>query len=340
MIISSLTSSNACEERNQWRSFSLTTGPRVLFAIIYSVGFVLFPWEYLLGLSFPDKLNYIARFDQLQAFGVDSINPLGGVLGAFISESLWGFILYGLGLSGFSAEQALLLISFFCILAIVVFVSSKVNFTLAAIFLLNPLIVDFVMAQQRSALAFAGFLAFVSTKANVLRILIVSGCMFIHVAFGLLLVGYVLAGAVARLRVANSPLVNRAAHLLIAFIAALVLLLGKDFFLSAIGDRRAATSSGSQSIVYALFWLALIIYIVVFSRGRLDWLLNFTCLFVSLFMVAVFLNTYSSRYLVFALPFLVIALARLPFNESVLSYFLLFCYQFVQWVYWWGWFVR
>ena len=331
---------NRFGDKNQFHSsLILSRTSKILFSILYSAGFVLFPWEYLLGSSFPDKLNYIDRFVQLQTLGVESINPLGGILGAFISESLWGLILYSLGMEGFSAEQTLLLISFICLFSIVFFICSKINFALAAIFLLNPLVVDFVMAQQRSALVFAGFLAFVNTKVFSLRMLIVFACLFIHVAFVLLLAGFFSAQVLARLRVMNLSLFNRIVHWLIAFIAALVLLLGKDWVLGALGDRRAGGYEGSHSIMYAFFWFAMTIYIVVFSRSRVNWLLDFLFLFMALFMVAVLLNTYSSRYLVFALPFFIIGLASLPFKEAVLGYFLLFCYQFVQWVYWWGWFI-
>ena len=331
---------NRFGDRNQLHSsLILSRTSKILFSILYSAGYVLFPWEYLLGSSFPDKLNYIDRFVEIQTLGFDSINPVGGILGAFISESLWGLILYSFGINGFNAEQALIFISFISLFPIVLFVCSKINFALAAIFLLNPLVVDFVMAQQRSALAFAGFLAFVNTKAFPIRMLILFACLFIHVAFVLLLAGFLSAKALARLRVMNLSLFNRAAHWLIAFIAALVLLFSKDLILGALGDRRAGGYEGSHSIMYAFFWFAMTIYIVVFSRSRVDWLLDFLFLFIALFMVAVLLNTYSSRYLVFALPFFIIALASLPFKEAVLGYFLLFCYQFVQWIHWWGWFI-
>lgn len=310
-----------------------------LLGFAYSLLFVLFPWEYLLGFTFPDKLNYIDRFVQLQFLGPDSINPLGGILGAFISESLWGLILYWLGAIGCNAEQALLLISFVCICSIVIFVFSRLHPAIGAIFLLNPLIVDFVMAQQRSALVFAGFLSFVSTKSYVFRLLIALACIFVHIAFALLLAGYYMCLLLEKLRFAKTPLFNRASHLMIVFAVAVVILVGKDFVLGVLGDRRAGGHEGSQSLMYASFWLGLAIYIVIFSRSRIDWLFDFGLLFVGLFLVAVVLNTYSSRFLVFALPFIVIVLAKLNFREAVLSYLFLYFYQFLQWIYWWKWFI-
>ena len=313
---------------------------KILFALFYSLLFVLFPWEYLLGYSFPDKLNYIARFVQLQSLGPDSINYLGGALGSFRSESLWSLILYWLGASGFSVEQALTFISFICLFSIVIFVISKVNFAVGAIFLLNPLVVDFVIAQQRSALALAGFLAFFVIKKHWLKYIVVASTPFIHTAFVLLFVGHYLARALAKLRFAERASFNRIFHLLVTLFAALVILMSKDIVLGILGDRRAEGLGGSQSFMYSIFWAALAVYIAFFGRVRSDWLSNFALLFTSLFLVAVFLDTYSSRYLVFALPFLIIALASLPFKEAILGYILLFCYQSVQWVYWWGWFIR
>ena len=313
---------------------------KVILAVVYSLFVVVFPWEYLLGFTFPDKLNYIDRFVQLQLVGPDSINPLGGILGAFISESLWGLILYWLGSLGFNADQALLCISFLCLLSIVIYVFGKLHPAIGGAFLLNPLIVDFVMAQQRSALAFAGFLIFVSAKSNFLRVLVALACVFVHISFVLLLAGFYISILLARLKITNLSLFNRAFHLVIAFAVAFVVLAGKDIVLGALGDRRAGVYEGSQSLMYASFWLGLVVYIVIFSRSRLDWTLEFALLFVGFFLVAVALNTYSSRFLAFAFPFMIIVLARSTFNEAFFGYYLLFCYQSIQWVYWWGWFTR
>ncbi len=319
---------------------ALTHRQKILCAFFYSLFVALIPWEYLLGFSFPDKLNYIARFEQLQSLGFDSVNPSGGVLGAFTAEALWGLILYWFGATGFSAEQALFFISFICLFSITAFVFSKVNPAVGAIFLLNPLVIDFVMAQQRSAIVFAGFLVFITTKKHWLKCSVIASSLFIHVAFVLLVAGYYLACALARLKFTERVSINRIIHFLVVLFAAMAILVSKDIVLGALGDRRAGGQEGSQSMMYAIFWAALAGYIVLFGRSRSDRVSNFGLLFTSLFLMAVILNIYSSRYLVFALPFLILALAGLPSKEAFIGYCLLFCYQLVQWIYWWGWFTR
>jgi hypothetical protein len=316
--------------------YTLNRAPRFFFALFYCLIVVSVPWEAFLGYEFPDKQNYIARFEFLEFYGPESINPNGGLLGAFVSEALWGYILYWFGEYGFSSEVSLLFISFFSLYAIVMFVTSKVNPLVAAVLLINPLVIDLVMAQQRSALTYAAFLLFISTARYWLKLGILASALFVHVASVLLFAGYFFSLVLERLKFANNPFVNRMAHFLTALIAAAVILMAKDVVLGAIGDRRAAGPEGAQSLLYAFFWAALACYIVLFGKVRSDWMSNFGLLFALLFLVAVLLNMYSSRYLVFALPFLIVALTRVPIREAMVGCGLLFLYQCLQWVYWSG----
>jgi hypothetical protein len=317
------------------------SSPAVLaVSFIYSLLFVLFPWEYLLGFTFPDKLNYMKGFYDLQKYGFDLVNPLGTFLGAIISESLWSLILITFGYAGVAAEQALMFVSFFCLLLVANFLFSKTQPLFAAVFLLNPLVVDFVMAQQRSALAFSLFLLFLTARNSWMRFALAVTGSFIHLAFVLLLAGYWFAKRLTGVRILDANIWNRFSHLVIVFCLAVFILLSKELILAAMGDRRASGHEGSQSLMYASFWFLLICYVYVFSHSRETWVHGFSALFVSLFLVGVLLNTYSSRFLVFAYPFLLIVLFRLPRKEQLIGLFLLLIYQSIQWVFWWGWFTR
>jgi hypothetical protein len=339
-MTSKFSNHNQVIKERQSISLARNISVKILFALCFSLLFVLIDWESLLGYSFPDKINFLDRFDYLQSRGPGSINPLGGLVGAYLSESVWGQILYWFGIYGFSGEQSLNFISFVCLFFITFFVLGRTNAAVSALFLINPLVVDFVMAQQRSALGFVGFLFFIHSDKQWRKYSILAFSLFIHSSVILMVAGYYFSCALAKIKFGNRAYVNNIFYLSVALIVALFILLSKELVLTALNDRRAVGLEGSSSFLFLTFWAGLATYFVLFSKFRADWMLNFALLFTSLFLVAGILNLYNTRYLVLALPFLIISLVSLPSRYSAVGCYMLFGYQSVQWIYYLGFFTR
>ncbi len=305
-----------------------------------SIVVVSIPWEYLKGEQFEDLQVYIQTYNELQQGHVkvfDLDNKLSILLN---SEFLWKYILFGLGYLGFDAVLSLKIISFICFAFISYFVFKHVGFHVSALLLYNPLIIDFVMSQQRSALAFSIFLLSLSSK-RVSSLYIMMFCaVFIHTASVVLYSSYFFAKYLES-RFSLITYRKNLRNILLIFIVMLFLISSKQAVLSFIGDRRAYLEAVQVSFLFSMVWMLVSVYFILFSRisnSNYIYLYLFFA-FDFLFLIGTFSGEYSLRFLTFAVPFLIISLASfLRRIEFCVIFYLIISYQFIQWVYWWKFF--
>ncbi|WP_341659362.1 EpsG family protein [Vibrio sp.] len=298
---------------------------------------VLIPWQVIRDYPFVDIINYVARYNLMiendSAFGFAQV---GSIKGYIFSEALWAYFLYIAGKFNLSPYLFLYSVSFLCCFLISWFTISRIKSLVYAILLINPLLIDLVMSQQRSALMFVMVLAAIACyeRHKIIFFLLFCVSFSVHMSSIILFSFLTLSMLFGKFTFHKNENVNTLIIFQIIMFGSLVVIVGQDAVLAIIGDRRAYSNSGSQSLIYASAWGALLVLFIVFSKHERNGLFFFTVSLMSLFVISTLFNAYSSRYLAFAFPFILIYLShlrdeiRLPFLSIILSYILF------QWALW------
>lgn len=307
-----------------------------LFAIFYSLIIINIPWDIIRGYQFEDYLNYIARINELKIYGESYINPSNSILGAFMSEVLWGYLLLGVANSFITPEFFLALMSFFCLFTVSYYVFSNVSIVFGVLFLTNPLVVDFIMSQHRNAFAFSLFLYVIMYDKKLFFYFIMAISTLIHTASLLLFPSYILCQAIVKNQFANSFISKKTIVILVGIFIGLILTIGREVILGSVGDRRADYSAESVSLVYASFWVFILAALLVLYRSKRDTVYYYATLNLVVFSVLTLSNAYSSRFLVLAYPFIIICIYKFKRNFAISIFALFLVYQYFQWLFWFG----
>jgi len=221
---------------------------------------------------------------------------------------------------------------------ILYFLVERVNPLYAILVVTNPIYIDLICSQIRSALAVALLILAFQTKRKKLSFLFSICALGIHtVAFYLLFVFHLLKQ------------INRHASFREAMIITIILgisssvffAFGLDAVLSFLGDRRAKLANSGSSLLYSVFWFscAIIIIIGFKSDERLTTETKLISLCVVFLMTQFLFNSvfgiYGSRFLAIGFPLLFVCISVLRINMKVLILSLLVFYQSVQIFYWW-----
>ncbi|WP_163131687.1 hypothetical protein [Agarivorans sp. Alg241-V36] len=303
-------------------------------AFLFTVLVFLVPWVELRGAGLADLANYIYRFNELKVYGSEFINPDNSLIGYFTSEAAWAYLLLLLSKTGIEAKTAMFAISFFCFLCISSFVFVRVNKLYAALLLVNPLLIDLVMAQQRSALALSLFLLAIPRANQHLKAMLFVMGVFTHAVFLFMSALYYLSKLLSQREREESS--NQFYTLAVIVVVAAVFIFGKDVLLALLGDRRAGVSGKSVSFLYAAFWIVALFYVAAFHK-EVPYYHTYMCLFfLTLFLFATLSGQYSSRYIALGYPFFIVTMGSFERNKSLVLFLGLLMYQYLQWIYWWG----
>ncbi len=307
----------------------------ILFAWLIMAG----PWEAIRGDEFADLVNYRTRIYTLHDYGMRYFVWEDSLLGWLRYEFLWfrllafvaeynihpnTFIASIVGISAFTTH---------C------FLRKYLGVFIATLILLNPITIDLLSSQIRSAFAFALFLAVVMMRPSgpfrYARYGLLLPLPFIHT--GLLLMIGLYAGSVI---LANTQ--RFSAHLKVAatiigavgLAAAIIILLPS--VVEATEDRRNITQYGLKSKAYLSFWIAcagaLIISINSELARRWEYFFALTiCVAAPLLELA---GLPGFRFVALGIPVIFAALAGL---RGVVLHSVIFataCYQFLLILYW------
>jgi hypothetical protein len=102
-------------------------------------------------------------------------------------------------------------------------------------------------------------------------------------------------------------------HFVTSLVIAVLVSFAIPFVLGAIGDRRVSINAEVVGVLFSLSWLTILINYYAFSKFDSNIFPGFfysICVFLGLF--SVFAETYGSRYIAVAIPFLVVIIARQP----------------------------
>ncbi|KGJ89909.1 hypothetical protein [Colwellia psychrerythraea] len=307
------------------------------FFICFALSLFVVSIPYFIGFdNFSDRDNYVIRAGLL--LSGSELGPSSWVgLKLLVNEPLWAGILIFLSLHP-DPDLMLTLISFLSAYIILYFVITRVNPLYAILIVTNPVFIDLINSQIRTALAMSFLLLAVTLKRRVFSIIFaVLGVGTHTVAYYLIFIYHLLK------RINNQLAFKEALIVSISFgvLASVFFAFGLQTILSFVGDRRADISVGSSSLLYSGFWFlsASLIFIGYKNDFRLNGVNKLIALFIVFLMTQFLFNSifglYGSRFLAIGFPFLFICISLLRVRVKLVSLFLLFIYQSIQLLYWW-----
>lgn len=309
------------------------------YIIIFLFSLILshISWDYYRGLVSVDRNNYYNYF----AYGVNRIDYLdfNNIIDFLKNEWLWHFLI------GF-LKNFIYLDSIFNIIGfLIVFFSSyyifdKTKNIYYIFFLINPLFIDLMHSQLRISLAITLFLIYLINR-SFLRYLFLISSFFIHTVMVGVFLLYILCFFIYkrnidfRLKIIYSSFLGMFFSIIFGPL--------RESILKYIGDRRINYNQEvlDSSIAYLSFWIVMLIafYIqfLIFNlkiKLKGDYIL-FAVSILSLVFFNIYFGGYSTRFLAFSMPFLVVLLASfLNFYKLIFIYLYIF-YMFFYFIIWW-----
>lgn len=312
-----------------------------ILVIGFALVVVAVPWEEIFravnGYGFIDKGVYSDYF--LNQISVLDYKEFNGVLSYVSNEFLWHYVIGWLvSNTGILIDHVFLTISFI-VLLISGLLLAKWQGIYALPLLVNPLIIDFAFSQYRLALAISilGAAYLLHGQYRTVSVVLVLASLFIHSGTTLFILIYAAVWLVqwlsVRFRIGSSAVFA----ILFATGSFISLLIGplREVILSAIGDRRAEYHDMSSSLLYSLFWAALLVPFYLSRRHlvTLDYA-HYALVIVAIVFVNLFHGGYSTRFLAATFPGLVAAILSLPGTMKILVTILFIVYAMLQWLYW------
>ena len=226
-------------------------------SLLFAAFVAFLPWEAVRGDAFADLANYSARMHQLQDHGVQYFHWEDSLLGWLRFEYFWFRLL---ALAAYLNIEPLVFMKGVTLAASFLthrFLAARVGPVVAFLVLANPISIDLLSSQTRSAFAFALFLTvadwLVAKRHAPLRLAALAALPFIHSATIAVIAVHAAARFVA-FRTALAPLAKAALTLAGAamFVVAMVFVLPE--LSGAVGDRRNLAAYESKTLMYLSFW--------------------------------------------------------------------------------------
>lgn len=232
---------------------------RLCLSMLFSLTIMFFPWEFIrVGGEFADVHNYTLRMYQIQNFGINYFSWENSIIGWMKFEFLW-FQLLAIG-----AESNIDPLLFFKIITglsaflFYKYLSTYLNKWWSFIILINPITIDLLSSQIRSAFAFALFLTLINFKfrssVNWIQIIALILLPFIHTSMVVVLAFYVLSKGLSRF-----PWPSARVKVLITIVFAISTAIFFVYFVpvlaEAFEDRRNFSEIVTKSFAYVSFWL-------------------------------------------------------------------------------------
>lgn len=286
--------------------------------------------------SFWDLQNYYDRYDVIKWYG-EPRKVFGFIY--YIKEEYFWYYLMVLG-SYFDMPGRLFfyLITVFATIStlriVQIFSTKSLNFYLASFFLLtNPLFIDLVGSQLRSALAIALFFQYLIASSNIKKTLLFLFAIGTHSSILIVFFVWFVFLCLEKLNF------HARVFFLVAVVGSALFFLNYYYFVPVIldymGDRRDIVSISGSSVKYALFWVLIMVFLI-FYRVKIignDKFFAFVLFFVFLFFFLSLVNVYGSRYLAYVLPFVFLLLFSYAKNKTYLIFFMA-VYQSIQLYFW------
>jgi len=278
-----------------------------LSSLFFALFIVFMPWEWMRGDEFADLVNYTTRIYDLRDYGMRAFQWDDTVMGWLKFEFLWFALLTVVARLDVEPTVFLSSVTFVSAFLTHRFLRQYIGALLAGIVLANPISIDLMSSQIRSALAFSFFLALAGGTSSGRLAWLRWGAMlalpFIHTAMTMILA--IFAGAkiitiLPRLSpVMRTVLITCGAAIMVVVVATFLPTLADEA-----GDRRQLADYGNKTAAYVMFWLLLGIALAASAarRNAHSWEYAFAT-FITLFgSLAEFLSLPGFRFVALAIP--------------------------------------
>jgi hypothetical protein len=298
----------------------------------YACVLALFPWQDVRGgaASFVDLGNYLERYESIKISGALQRPTGGGLLEFFMREGGWFFLLLLSVKVGVSARPLFSFISFCTALYLCKTVSQKSKNLFCVALMFNPLMIDLVRSQLRSAVALSIVIISLSLRRRALFYAAALAAMSVH-SFSF--IAYGSQFLLKRFKRVET-LLSRVLFAILCLLASLTFLLAKNELLTLLGDRRAGLIGEPPSLVFAAIWAPCLAFLVTVNYRGPRIYFGFAVIFACLFLAGTFLGQYSLRFLALAYPFIVVIAGSVRGRMGFLFLFYLLVLQLLYIDYW------
>lgn len=310
----------------------------LFLALCFGLIFIYLPWEEISGTAkFADIDNYLISIHQ-SINDESSDNSNLSILQIILNEPLWGLLLVLIGNTFDDPATGLKIISFFCVSVYFLYIFSNVKHWYFFIFLFNPLIIDLIMSQTRSALAVSICFCALMLRVNWLKVLLIILAICTHSVTLILLSVYFFSHKLSKQFFFSHPKFNCFFAIFLGLLIAIGLSYGREFIFGAIGDRRAEYDVDSNSLLYISYWMILAVslqYSIWNLTPQSRWYSYFTTIIFSLAFFMTIFGANAIRFVPLAIPILLVSISNQQFLWRQILVTSLGLYQIIQFFYWW-----
>ena len=315
-----------------------------LIHILFLIIFLVFSSYLFLDIDkrFPDLQNYKNVILETSLYGIQFLDGSLGTLSIIFREPAWHLLVLIYSIFSYDSIYFIYTVSAFSIFIFSKFTLDHTKNPIWIIFLLNPMFIDLVLSQIRSALAMSLLLLAYTIKKPVLKIILSISATLVHSSMFIVLGIYMISIYLARIKFHTQKNINQLLKvfttLMIAIVLALIISFGLDIILNFLGDRRFGNQEGSASVSFVFFWFVsgLLILFGKFKVNSLNnqWMVYFTSL---MFTMAIFMAIFSApsqRFIAFAIPIFLSCISFCQMSVKILIFILFIIQTSIQFYYW------
>ena len=305
-----------------------------IVSILFAFSFVyIIPWVGMRGHDFVDVKVYILRIVYLHGGGNEA--HYSG-MAWLTSEPLWKYIIITLGNTFSDPRMGVYFISFLSLMLYSSFLFRRVNPLIAMLLLLNPMIIDMIIAQIRIALAFGLILMAYDLRSRWGSALLIVVAFLIHASMPVFLgIYYILYYLNGEIKAKKIYLVSLA----LAIALALFMKYGMNIILTMMGDRHAGYEDiiKGSTLSYSLVWILMAMILATFATYENDeerMIIAYAITIMSFYFFASALGVFGKRYVTVTMPFIIIAIGYLPKHYKQGTYLLFFLFNIYTFKLW------
>jgi hypothetical protein len=326
-------------------SLPIRISRKTLIAFFLAIGYALFviffPWVEISKSGFTDYEQYVQFFNYFFEHEQISFNEMYQIEGGyqfstlkayFTHEVLWFELVRWLTYQTGEAAIALHLISFFTLFIWGFFLFQRVSFGVALLFLLNPFAIDVAISGMRNGLAWSLVILGLIIQSRIIRVVFFLIGMFIHSTVLVLVVFYYFTELASRHVKGRVLLLS---GLSIGIFMGLVLTVGNELVLGAIGDRRTGENYvvGDGSFMQASLWGILLYFQSTSGRAYIKENIFIMAVLAWYLTMNLFIP-WSFRIWAAFIPVIAFAALTLPSQKRRIFIYLYTGYLALQYFYW------
>jgi len=290
---------------------------------------------------FPDRDLYLEKIPSLISLDDKYDIPTDNVFRILFSEIGWRYLLISVGLHFDDFERGLNLISFVTLFIFTLFcIQYRKPRYITFIFLLNPIVIDLVMSQQRSAFAMAVFMTglMLSRLTGKRALLLVGGltAQSIHFTFIIFFAIYMLAQYLSTKFLSYNFNVRKIFAVGCGILLSLSILFSRTMLYNLSDNYKFVLDYGSSTVLSSFFWFCLLLALIVLSKRKAvrSWQYCYAIVLLTLFIIFTLSNFYNTRFLALSFPIILNSLRDTTKSAQPLLYAGLLIYQCALYSYW------